>query len=85
MRTPSSRVARLAVAEDVAAAGSGTDVVGLDQISRGTDSAQVNAVAVVRRDDVARPGGRAADHVARRIDDARRIAGRARRFDGDAV
>ncbi len=44
-------------------------------------SAQVNAVSVVRRDEIARPGGRASDHVARRIDDARGIARRTRRLD----
>ena len=80
-----SRVAGLAVAEDITTPRGRADVVGLDQIPGGTDSAQLNAIAVIGRDDVARPGDSASDHVARRIDDARRIARRARRLDGDSV
>ena len=48
------RIAGPAVAEDVAAARGRADVVGLDEIPRGADPAQMNAVAVVRRDDIAR-------------------------------
>ena len=76
MRTPSAELPGLPVAEDIAAAGRDADVVGLDEISRGADPAQMHAVAVVGRDDIARARHGAADHVARRIDDARRVRSR---------
>ena len=59
------QVAGIAASEDVAAAGRRADVVGLDQVPGGADALDVNAVAVVGRDDVARAGDGAADDVAR--------------------
>ena len=74
-------VAGLAVAEDIAAAGSQADVVGLDQVPRRPHALDVDAVAQVVRDQVARAGDGAADDVARGINDARRIGAGSRRLD----
>ena len=74
-------VAGLAVAEDITAAGCRADIVGLDQVPRRPHAFDVDAVAQVVRDEIARARDGSADDVARRIDDARRIGGRSRRLD----
>ena len=75
-------VAGLAVAEEITAAGRRADVVGLDQIPRRAHALDMHAVSCgCRRDEVARARDGAADDVARRINDARRIGRRSRRLD----
>ena len=63
-----ARVAGLALAEDIPAAGGRADVVALDEIARGPDALDADAGAGVVGDEVARGRGRPADAVARRLD-----------------
>ena len=74
-------VAGIAAAEHGSRRRGHADVVGLDQVPRRPHAFDVNAVTAVGRDHVAGPGDGPSDHIAGRIDDARRIAGGARRLD----
>ena len=61
-------VTGVALAEEVRTVDVGADVVGLDPIVQRAGALDVNAIGLVGRDDVRRPGHVAADQVARRLD-----------------